>query len=187
MLTTPSIEIRWFESGSIPEKLKEHFNKDSLGSILGEFPETREDLYLVIPESDRLSVKLRQGKLFEIKLRQTELGSRQFAWDGKVERWTKWSYEDISPLSIIDVPARSTWHKIKKTRWQRFHSGVYFEITQLYVNNKPWWTVAFEMLEDGTNDFDRFYDTVNSISQNYPMLNLCLEKSYAYPRWLLNV
>lgn len=187
MLITPTVEIRWFESGSIPEKLKQWFDRDCNGSILGEFPEIRADLYLFIPESDRLSLKLRQGKLLELKLRQTELGSREFAWQGKVERWLKWSYEDISPLSIIDVPVTSTWFEVKKTRWQRFDRGIYFEISQLYVNNKPWWTIAFEMLEDGTKDFDSFYDTVNQISQNFPQLNLSLEKSYAYPRWLLNV
>lgn len=187
MLVTPTIEIRWFDSGSLPPKLKQWFNKDCPGSILGEFPETRIDLYLVIPESDRLSLKLRQGKLLELKLRQKELGSRQFAWEGKVERWTKWSYEDISPLSIMDIPATKTWYEVKKTRWQRFQNGIYLEITQLYVNNNPWWSIAFEILEDGTNDFDCFCDTVNSVSQSCPELDLSLENSYAYPRWLLNL
>ena len=149
MLTTPTVEIRWFDAGSLPEKLKQWFNKECPGSILGEFPETRVDLYLSIPESNNLSFKLRQGKLVELKLLQKELGIRQFAWLGKVERWMKWSYEDISPLRVIDVPATKTWHKVKKIRWQRFHNGVYSEITQIYINNNPWWSIALRCWKMG--------------------------------------
>ena len=195
MLTTSTLEIRWFEYGSIPVSVKEWFSNNCPGRLLGELPEIREDLYLLLPECETLSLKLRQGNL-ELKLRQANLGIKSFGavgnqvgWKGQAEKWLKWSYEkeEIAPLRIMnqEIEDSKSWLKVKKRRSQRLYRGSCCELTQLEVNNHFWWSIAFEMLEEETIEQDSLETFVNLVSQTYPELELSEDKSYGYPRWLV--
>ncbi|MGL4619835.1 MAG: hypothetical protein ACRCZS_12370, partial [Chroococcidiopsis sp.] len=68
-----SLELRWFISGELPLEVSSWFEQDKLGGQL-QAPETREDVYLYVPECEYMGLKLRQGRL-EIKWRQAELES----------------------------------------------------------------------------------------------------------------
>ncbi|BAY35854.1 hypothetical protein NIES2111_01710 [Nostoc sp. NIES-2111] len=94
MLT--SKEIRWFYPGRIPEGIKVWFHQYCLIDQ-EQLPQEREDVYLYIPGSDFLGIKLREGSL-EVKWRTAELGVVSFGElvSGKAEKWTKWSCNDAT-------------------------------------------------------------------------------------------
>lgn len=78
-------EIRWFIEGSIPNEIFNLF-----GNEVMQFPE-RNDYYLIFPESSRISLKLREGRL-EIKSLIREGEDYQFSKTGvgKIGIWEKW-------------------------------------------------------------------------------------------------
>ena len=176
MLTTSTLEIRWFEYGSIPVSVKEWFSNNCPGRLLGELPEIREDLYLLLPECETLSLKLRQGNL-ELKLRQANLGIKSFGavgnqvgWKGQAEKWLKWRYEkeEIAPLRIMnqEVEDLKSWLKVKKRRSQRLYRGSCCELTQLEVNNHLWWSIAFRVQIRLRNDYCEFGRTESIAPDN---------------------
>lgn len=69
-LTRPTLEVRWFELGTLPAEVKSWFCEDCPGELL-RASEERKDLYFRIPKCEVLSFKLRQKNL-ELKLRRAE-------------------------------------------------------------------------------------------------------------------
>lgn len=176
-----TLEVRWFESGSIPKAVQCWFEKDCPGERLQAQGE-REDLYFLTPGCDAVNLKLRQGNL-EMKWRKSILGVRQWgAWQGNVERWLKWSYTDA--ISANSTPV-TTGIWVKKARLQRQDRGVACEVTQLEVDRDRWWTIAFEMLEEDDRDADDFDRVIHQMTHTLPDLTLSARQSYAYPTWLL--
>jgi hypothetical protein len=74
-LIYPTLEVRWFESGTLPQEVKTWFCNDCPGELLG-LPEEREDLYLRVPKCEALGFKIRQNNL-ELKLRRAEFNTVQ--------------------------------------------------------------------------------------------------------------
>ncbi|MBE9168540.1 hypothetical protein IQ238_13810 [Pleurocapsales cyanobacterium LEGE 06147] len=191
MLTIPTVEVRWFEEGTIPAVVKNWFYQDCPGEPLG-FPEQRKDLYLYLPNCEVVSFKLRQEKL-ELKWRKAEFGTRQFGkakvnyWEGKLEQWFKCSYEDLTPLKIdydyAEGLAAKSWIEVKKIRWQRSYQDVACELTQLTVSDRIWWTIGLEMEQNKTNNSDYFENIVSEIGITYRGPQLAADKSYGYPAW----
>lgn len=194
-LTRPTLEVRWFESGTLPAEVKSWFCEDCPGELL-RASEERKDLYLRIPKCEALSFKLRQENL-ELKLRRAELGIRQFGeinetakktfvWEGKIEKWQKFSLKSPAWLdNAFTGIKKENWIAVKKVRSQRQYRGVLYELTQLESCDRAWWSIAFEMAEQEAMDRDRFENAVSRVSQNYPGSLLSADKSYAYPSWLL--
>jgi hypothetical protein len=201
MLTT--LELRWFAHGTLPTEVKHWFSADCPGDLLGS-PEEREDLYLYIPDCDYLNIKLRQGNL-EVKWRKAELGILQVGddWEGKVEKWLKWSCEDPTQQSMMpaEVVSKGPWVSVMKERCQRRYSsrtpsgnaerpsqrqyqGISYELTQLKVKNDAWWSIAFEMAVEDDNPIDRLEDIVQQVNKTYRGPELLAKNSYAYPNWL---
>ncbi len=184
MLTT--LELRWFVRGTPPKEVKHWFSVDCPGELLGS-PEEREDLYLYTPECDYLNIKLRQGSL-EVKWRKAELSMLQFGecWEGKVEKWLKWTCEDPDKQSMMpaNVAGERAWVGVKKVRSQRQYQGITFELTQLNVRNDAWWSIAFEMATEEANECDRFEQIISQVSQTYRGPKLKRDNSFAYPTWL---
>jgi hypothetical protein len=191
-----TLEVRWFESGTLPIEVKHWFSCDCPGKPL-EFPEEREDLYLYTPECDTFSLKLRQENL-ELKLRQAELGIRRFCeekeaaqravcWKGKLEKWFKCTCDCSEPISLTstEVGQEELWVIVQKVRWQRLYQGICCELTQLKINDRPSWSIACEMAGDEDRSTSHFEEVVSWISKNYQGPPLSASKSYAYPSWLL--
>lgn len=199
MLTTA--EMRWFYPGKLTEGVLQWFKQDQLGYLTP--AEEREDIYLYVPESEFVGIKLRQRRL-EIKWRQAELGNLQFGKvTGKSEKWTKWLCEDPSNecFQPQDAMGKKAWVIIKKVRMQRKYqispeqiivaipvndSSVRtcsVEITQLEMNHNLWWSLAFEASVNDESPLDNLKCVAEWIFETYPG-ELQIENSYAYPTWL---
>ncbi|MGF1538822.1 MAG: hypothetical protein ACFB4J_20365, partial [Elainellaceae cyanobacterium] len=106
MLTTPTLETRWFYPGELPFEISQWFDTDCIGSYVDpNHPFTeRDDQYFLTPGCELLSLKLREGNL-ELKWRQQELDtvSASAEWGGKIEQWLKWSYVDFEQLRHLSL------------------------------------------------------------------------------------
>ncbi|MEW5858858.1 MAG: hypothetical protein AB1861_15960 [Cyanobacteriota bacterium] len=181
-----TVELRWFYRGTIPTEIERWFNQESLGGQL-ESPEDREDWYLYLPNCDYLGIKLRQGKL-EIKWRQAELKVLHFGdlVEGKVEKWAKWTCEDPTSKCFIpaEVAGKESWLSVKKKRSQRVYQDCAVELTQLDINGKDWWSLAFEATGEDDKLMDNLETVASQVFQSYRGSGLRSQDSYAYPQWL---
>ena len=202
MLTTN--ELRWFYRGTLPTEIAVWMAAHSLGDYLST-PESREDVYLYVPECDYLGIKLRQKRL-EIKLRKAELGNMTFGDNlaGKLEKWVKWSCEDPTTESLLppDLIKKAPWVSVQKVRQQRKYEingdrtlksvpmernisqGCNLEITQLTIRDNAWWSLALEAFGKDDRLTKNLEITANWVFQNNGVLELQLQNSYAYPKWL---
>lgn len=207
MLSTITIEVRWFKSGLIPDQVQTWFNRVCPGQLITS-PEKRKDQYFPSLKGHNCSLKLRE-KNVELKWRMTdfgiycfgnltqEIGSNSVDWEGRVEKWIKWSDRDeISPiwsdLSLSHPEKNQTaWLTVKKTRWQRLYHNLTIELAQLELKGNLWWTIALEMLEKDQKlgDKEHFLRVVDEISKTWTRLSLDLSlsapESQSYPSWLL--
>ncbi|HEY9850729.1 MAG TPA: hypothetical protein V6D28_14780 [Leptolyngbyaceae cyanobacterium] len=202
MLTTT--EMRWFYPGTLPGEIRDWFVSDTLGKYVTS-PEKREDIYLYLPNCKYMGIKLRQKRI-EIKLRKSELGVLSFGdrYQGKAEKWIKWSCEDPANESLIspDAMAKAPWLTVEKLRWQhlyqvskdtplktlpvdeKFSQGCYVEITQINITDKVWWSMAFEVFSQEGKLLENLKNVADFVFQSYPGADLKVENSYAYPKWL---
>jgi hypothetical protein len=146
-----TVEMRWFFD-RVPLDVSTHF-QDQL-----ELQE-RIDWYSM-PCNPRCGIKLREGKL-EAKLQTMSLGRRDLSpLSGNLESWRKWSLD----FPATDAPTASelsavNWLPVHKRRHlKRFEvhgprtglvetrpvSGCEFEMTELTVGARSYWTVGFE-------------------------------------------
>lgn len=189
MQTLLTLEVRWFESGKIPQVIEKWFTTACPGELSSP-PEERQDQYFYTPGCESLNLKLRQGKL-ELKWRQTELGIYSFAekgWQGRVERWQKWSYQESIPSNFIQAleTADQPVVPVRKKRSQRDYNGVACELTQLqFDDHQFWWSLGFEMEETPTQGKTHFEKKVSQVTKTYPETAFNLAHSRAYPSWLL--
>jgi hypothetical protein len=121
-----SVEVRWFVAGAVDERVAAWLDAGA--------PTSREDLYLVLPGSDDMGVKVRgpevtargpQPARFEVKARVARRGVLDATFgdvrvSGHVEEWLKWSYEGerLGPFvaGLLEHPARVA---VEKERVQR--------------------------------------------------------------------
>jgi hypothetical protein len=146
-----TVEMRWFFDQR-PLDIACHFQRHT------EVQE-RTDWYSM-PCNPLCGIKVREGKL-EAKLRSTAFGLRSIAHvAGQLEGWRKWSLE----FPMGDHPAESdlqaaAWLAVDKRRLlRRFNAtgttvtptatrpvnGCEFEMTELVVDGRTFWTVGFE-------------------------------------------
>jgi hypothetical protein len=154
-----TLEMRWFGPGRPPDELASRF--DELGAC---GPEDRTDTYLLLPGTDDLGVKLRDGgSALELKLRQHDFGATKLAGvAGNLERWQKWAFrvEDdgcravalgLPTGSMVDVGKRRCLVTYRLApdgsaapADGREGDGCSVEITSLLVRGAVWWSVGFE-------------------------------------------
>lgn len=184
MLT--SLEIRWFYAGKLPAAISAWFEQDELG---GQFqpPEEREDVYLYTPKCKYLGIKLRQGRL-EVKWRQAELGTVCLGQqvEGKLEKWGKWLCEDPTAASFKPevVMGQSSWVNAKKVRSQRLYERCSMELTQLRLEDKEWWSLAFETVGAEASQLEQLQNVARSVFEADSYFQLQARDSYGYPHWL---
>ena len=150
-----SLEVRWFVPGELDPAVAAWF---------GRFPAemaVREDAYLVDPCLPGLSVKLRAGEAFEVKVRQDSPGSLDAAGriTGRMELFEKWSFPFGPSAQASSYPPG--WLAVHKTRTiTRFRvagrrigpAGPRYqgqpqcavELTGLRTRGEAWWTLGFE-------------------------------------------
>jgi hypothetical protein len=195
ILTRSTLEVRWFESGALPTEVQGWFCSDCPGELVG-LPEEREDKYLKVPNCQTFSLKQRQNNL-ELKFLQAKLGIARFGksdnteresefWQGQLERWCKFSCKDSVSIAkaFTELSPKKLWINVKKIRWQKQYRAIFYEITQLEINNSIWWSIAFEMAQQKASEINHFKNVVGQAIQNCPLSELTAENSYAYPNWL---
>ncbi len=200
MLTTA--EIRWFLRGSLSEEVSRWFESVCTTAIT--YP-PRVDLYLALPETDTVGVKLREG-LLEVKRKDGELGLLDLhpSVAGHGNTWTKWSF----PASMEEghlgdlAPSAPGWLAVTKTRRLSFLTispdGVvefateepgygracWVELTAVRLDNDQWWSLGFEAVgpkECLEDDLQRGAQHLFGLSDPP---TLTAQTSFAYPRFL---
>jgi hypothetical protein len=199
----PTLEVRWFFKGEIPQGIWDWVEDRGLNSIAAP---ARIDYYLRIAESDSLGVKLREGRI-EVKQRfgQREIVNFGDQAAGYLEQWRKWSFPVLDTQEVLAELGSnpSNWVGVRKTR----HLGIYqstdhgieqaaadtslnlgcgWEFVALQVEGlqEPWCSVGFESF--GTSAKQR--DILLSVAENLLLMKLApklgLVDSFGYPRWL---
>lgn len=190
-------ELRWFARGRLPKPLWHWFQNSDLGGERQPL-DSRTDQYLYIPGCEFLNVKFRAGQL-DVKWRQAKL--QPFSLLGlppaNLERWLKWSDESAEADLPFDFEARKDWIGVQKQRSQRVYqcskssnaAGCSVELTQLYLQNQPWWSLAFEATGHPDSQSQYLQGVAHQIEAQCPS-DLqpywhSLQQAFAYPRWLL--
>ena len=127
----PTVEVRWFYQGDMPETTLQRFKSGELPQDKG-VVEERKDVYLFLPGVDSLGIKLRGTSIrresdadqLEIKRRQLEGGVVTFSpgATGRLERWSKWVFraEPSGPQLSTSVTAKDeAWVSVGKVRYLR--------------------------------------------------------------------
>jgi hypothetical protein len=150
----PSLEVRWIFAGRPPTVA---------AAWIGRFPARTvmlEDAYLVTPYLPGLSVKVREGRAFEVKEYHGSPGVIEVPGcaRGRLESWQKWSFP-CGPACGGSDPA--VWRKVRKTRRISWLSPAgdqsaalangpgggprcAVELTEFNALGEDWWTLGFE-------------------------------------------
>ena len=150
-----SLEVRWIFPGRLETAVTGWF---------GRFPietESREDSYLLDPRLPGLSVKVRGGRLLEVKMYHGSPGILEVAGRarGRLESWQKWSFPAGPPDQYSGIPPG--WRPVRKRRRisrfalaggqvvaraseQNQEPQCDVELTEVSTIGQDWWTLGFE-------------------------------------------
>ena len=150
-----SLEVRWIFPGQLEAAVAGWFGRFPAGT------ESREDTYLLDPRLRGLSVKVRAGRVLEVKVYRGSPGILEVAGRarGRLESWQKWSFP-FSP-SRQDSGGPAGWRPVRKRRRiSRFSlasgpvvargpgpggdPGCEVELTEVRTAGQDWWTLGFE-------------------------------------------
>ncbi len=148
-------EVRWILPGQLRAPIVRWFGRFPCGM------ESREDAYLIRPVLRGLSVKIRGGRVLEVKSCHGSRGILDAAGRarGHIEFWRKWSF----PIGLLDPDeVRSPcWTAVHKRRWSiRFQlvrgslitdvreqvtgSACAADLTEVRSGGEIWWSLGFE-------------------------------------------
>lgn len=214
-----SHEVRWFFEGKVNqhEALKRWFETITpIQKSPGVGPpvwkgrlDDQPDLYLLVPGSDDMGIKWREGVL-QIKGRVSSLGTQVFCGrhHGQVERWMKWSYENTPTpyhqrLFVAGKETGLVIASVRKTRALRtvrldsltgkaqevdvktfIDRGLLLELTDLEVAGKTYCSLAFEAFPDDSAMHAAFTQTVEAFVGGLTEFDLIAANSRSYPAWL---
>jgi hypothetical protein len=142
-----SLEVRWIIPGQMQAAMAGWFTRYPVESS------SREDMYLLHPQSRTFSVKVRAGRALEVKVYRGSPGVVDVPGRalGRMELWTKWSWPYEQPCEQQD-----DWMRVRKwRRASRFplaggqrlgaaEPGVTMELTEIYGPGGTWWSLGFE-------------------------------------------
>jgi hypothetical protein len=177
------------------------------GSRLCARETARADHYLVLPGGSEVGVKLRGGRVFEIKVRTKPpepFSLSNGATLGRQDAWTKWSLNDDEVASRLARQAGSAphWVPVAKKRWLRefrtgragsidetnpdpmSERGVKVELAEVSIPGSYWWTLAFESFGEGNRASDLEQVAHHFLKVLPHGLALTERDSMAYPEWL---
>ncbi|HET9968190.1 MAG TPA: hypothetical protein VFQ68_08120 [Streptosporangiaceae bacterium] len=194
---TLSLEVRWILPGSPDAAVTEWF---------AGFPsevESREDAYFLDPDMDRLSVKVRAGRLLEVKAFGGSPGILESGGRGRghMQYWRKWSVPFRPPSSGSCDP--DGWQRVRKQRrtirfsltrgWITEPAGnrdgeprCAVELTGIRVHYQDWWSLGLE----ATGPADLLSPVLGAAAALVftqplpPGLDLGVQDSTSYAEWL---
>jgi hypothetical protein len=196
--TRRTLEVRWILPGAPEAAVAGWFAR------FGARTEAREDTYLLDPRMPGLSVKLRNGRAFEVKVYRGSPGILEAAGcaRGRLESWDKWSFPyDPDDLLSQGGAAPACWRPVHKLIRKFTLAGgrskapvpglgeeaaCEVELTEVHVRGQAWWTLAFEAIgPPGVQR--RELETAAAIvfAQALPGgVELGAEDSQSYAQWL---
>jgi hypothetical protein len=152
-----SLEVRWIFPGPLETTVTEWFGRFAPAT------ESREDTYLLDPRLPGLSVKIRGGQAFEVKVYHGSPGILDVAGRalGRMESWQKWSFPSDPPGQARAEPAG--WRLVHKRRQiSRFpligrrgraglpgpgeEPGCAVELTEIRMRGEAWWSLGLEAI-----------------------------------------
>ncbi len=192
-----SLEVRWILHGPIPQAVLAWMG------LFDAWIEQREDRYLVDPAAPDLGVKIKGGTELDVKAFRGDVGVLEVPGGGRgvIERWEKWRF----PFSTVALPSSdgSSWVALWKTRHRRSFRlsgdelverpvdeaelpGCSVEVTAFTVGTDAWWTLALEAGGEPQGLEPVLRATAETLFRDPrpPGLELELEDSISYPRWL---
>jgi hypothetical protein len=213
------MEVRWFidvetPPGGIPPDVQRWFNGGGTGLPQGDrliATDGRDDIYLSLPDSVDLGVKVRAGQRLEVKRRRVDAGVHKWrdGIAGRVEQWVKWSFvlteqdeqgNRFEPPDVSMPPGH--WIVVNKQRQLRKFAvgpgdrveaiaasgwpaeGCQLEITRLGLGGRVWWSLGLEAF-GRLERVEEILDLVMEHVLAYPGFpNLNAVQSCAYPAWL---
>jgi hypothetical protein len=213
-----SHEVRWFFEGKADqhEALKQWFEttapiqkRAGVGRPIWQGRiDDQPDVYLLVPGSDDMGIKYREGTL-QIKGRVSSPGAQVFCGrhKGKVERWIKWSYANppasYQQLFLAGKETGLTTACVRKTRALRMvhldtltgkaqevdvktfvDHGLEFELTDLEVAGKAYCTLAFEAFPNDAAMDQAFTGIIEAFLDALTPLLLTTDHSQSYPAFL---
>lgn len=195
-------EIRWFFEGSLHSNVLEWFCRR--GHWLREAP--REDLYLLLPGTDSVGVKLRQGRL-EVKAATGPPSVLRLPLDasGISRSWVKWTSPSAVPERWADLLASEPgyWLPVVKERWLRRFllengrvvepeptseyplEGCSAEVGKVRAAGSSWWSLALEAFGP-PSETDQILKAVAThfFHVSEPPRPLAVADSVSYPAWI---
>ena len=202
MFTVITSEIRWFLEGTLPGEVATWFGK--LGKKLINETE-RTDTYLVLPDTNKVGIKVREGRV-EIK-KMIDLPDEIRINEniaGQSEIWQKWSFATRQsgnlPLSFILEP--SQWINIRKSRsLYRFaieagelkphkastpipENGAHIELAEISIKGNPWWSLGVEAFGNHKQLKENLGLISNQVINNFDHDHFAMQTSKSYPEWL---
>jgi hypothetical protein len=197
----PTVEVRWFHKGPVPEEVAQWFRR---GERERETQGSRVDHYHCHTDGGSLGIKVREGML-EIKQRHIVYGVMRFheRVTGVVEHWRKWSFvlESVDGIAAGFRAQASSWLGVNKDRRLRKYQlvgesdvitipafenpdrGCSVELTQIRVKGEVWWSLAFEAFGEEATLRDTLLIVAQHVLAREPPL-LCEGDSFGYPDWL---
>lgn len=199
-----SLEIRWIVPGQTGTEIAGWF---------GRFPGevfVRDDSYLLDPALRGLSVKLRAGRVLEVKVYLGSPGMLHIAGraTGSTESWRKWSFpEGLSgPEGFSGREGRGAadWTVVRKRRRiSRFgllggrvvadippraaDTACTVELTDVRSGGEDWWSLGFEATGPAALLRRTLESTAAMVLEQPPPggVELCLSQCQSYAEWLL--
>ena len=192
-----SLEVRWIVPGQLPSAMPEWFARFPAGT------ETREDIYLLQPRLQGLSVKLRDGRALDVKSYRGSPGILELPRRGRghLESWRKWSFPtglpghgDTDPPGwvVVGKSRRSSWFPLASGQDLARASpvaalaGCMVELTEIQVRGQGGWSVGFE----ATGPAGLLRDALQHAAELVfatplpPGVQFSLANSQSYAQWL---
>jgi hypothetical protein len=150
-----TLEVRWIFPGKLETAVAGWFGRFTARV------ESREDLYLLSPHLPGLSVKVREGGAFEVKVYRGSPGILEVAGHarGYIQSWQKWSFPcgqpsqgsgEVTGWQPVDKRRRIGWFSLAsepvlaRGAAPGEEPGCAVELTEVRTRGEDWWSLGFE-------------------------------------------
>lgn len=200
-MVADSLEIRWFQKGSIPQNIKEWYLKINAQPI--EKP-ARKDYYHYQLAGGTLGTKLREGmiEVKQLKGKGEMIALADGKLTGSLESWRKWSFKLAESGDYLQTVGSQDWLEIEKKRLLSRYAvennkvialgadedatnGCEVELTEITFNKKIWWTICFEAFGQANMIKNNLLLVAEYITAKQEIdFNIDSNHSYSYAWWL---
>lgn len=200
--------LRWFRlQDQLPLNKEGKYDSKTVSGPFVKQERDRTDDYLLIPDSDTVGVKQRQGKL---EVKALVAGPRPFLLpdvSGRVDQWVRWSFKPSDMIASqlrTELHDSGPWRKVEKIRYLQKYSfesglvavspdqwpdtGCNIELTVINVKASigTWFTFGFEAFGSSGQVLTILDEAVQHYFTAHGRAPVQLDgrDSLSYPTWL---